>query len=102
VLRVGSPGSVFGPSLVGVGVGVSSPAGVGAAVGVGVTSSAGVGAGDGPGYCGKACSPSSGVALGDAAGTCAQRGAEIAARDPTAIIKRRFAGTNLLMGISFE
>jgi len=97
VLRVGSPGSVFGPSLVGLGIGGTS-----AGAGAGVASAAGVGAGDGPGYCGKACSPSSGVALGDAAGTCAQRGAEIAARDPTAIIKRRFAGTNLLMGISFE
>jgi hypothetical protein len=84
-LSVGSPGSADGLRLAGVGVGV--------------TSTAGVGAGDESGVCGKACNPASGVETGDGAGACARIGhAEIAARHPIAI-KRLLTGTNLLMGI---
>ena len=110
VLSVGSPGSVIGPCLAGVGVGVTAPAGVGDESGVcgkacrpptGVETGeeAGVAADDGSGSCGKACNPASGVETGDGVRTCARSGpGRLAARHPSAI-KRLFTGTNLLRGV---
>ena len=114
MLSVGSPGSLVGVSLVGVGVGVTSAAGVGAgddsgvcgkgcipASGVETGDAAGVG-GDASGVCGKACGPAIGVETGDAAGASPPSGdAEIAVKHPTAI-KRLLTGTNLLVGILIQ
>jgi hypothetical protein len=124
VLRVGSPGSAVGLRFVGVGAGVTSPAGVGAGDELGVCGKAcspvfgekvGVGAGDESGVWGKACSsvsgeeagvgacgPAIGVETGNAAGTCPPSGnAEIAVKHPTAI-KRLLTGKNLLVGILIQ
>ena len=114
MLSVGSPGSLVGVSLFGVGVGVTSAAGVGDGDESGVCGKAcipasGVETGDAPsvggdesGVGGKACSPAIGVETGDAAGTCPSSGnAEIAVKHPTAI-KRLLTGTNLLVGILIQ
>jgi len=70
-----------------------------AGVGVGLTSPAGVGAGDASGVSGNACS-ASGVGRGDDAGTCARSvHVAFAARHPTAKIKRLLTAINFLMGV---
>ena len=112
MLRVGSPGSLFGVSLAGVGAEETSPGAVGdgdesgvwgkaciPASGVETGGAAGAGSGDESGVCGKACDPASGVEMGDAVGTCPRSGpGRLTARHPSAI-KRLFTGTNLLVGI---
>lgn len=122
MLSVGSPGSLVGVRLAGVGPAEDSPAGVadgdesgvcGKACNPGVETgdAAGVAGGDESGVCGKASIPApgvetgnaagvgTGVEMGDAAGTCPPSGnAEIAARNPTAI-KILPTGTNLLISI---
>ena len=71
-----------------------------AGVGVGLTSPAGVGAGDASGVSGSACSPGSGVGRGDDAGTCARSiHVAFAVRHPTAKIKRLLTAINFLMGV---
>jgi hypothetical protein len=112
VLRVGSPGSLFGVSLAGVGAEETSPGGVGdgdesgvwgkaciPASGVEKGEAAGVAGGDESGTCGIACDPASGVEMGDAVVTWARIGhVTLAARHPTTR-KRFFTGTNFLIGI---